>query len=184
MKEGHARYFVALVPPEPVYAQTWEWKEWFRNQYDTHKALNSPPHITLQMPFHWREDREERLPAVMKPVAEAHQAFALSLPGFAAFPPRVIYLDVAKSEPLFTFQKSLTRQLRRELGIHHATHKNNGFVPHLTVAFRDLKKEAFTQAWQEVQEKTLDYTWQQTNVTLLKHDGQRWQRHIDIDLAE
>ena len=175
MKPSEARFFVALLPPEPVYTEAWQWKEWFRNRYDTHKALNSPPHITLQMPFRYREDRIEAVEATLKAVAQAHAPFPVTFPGFGAFPPRVIYLDVERTEPLSALQKDLSRHLRRNHGIHHATHKDNGFVPHLTVAFRDLKKEAFAEAWAAVKDKSLDYSYEQAALALLKHDGNVWQ---------
>ncbi|MEM1238223.1 MAG: 2'-5' RNA ligase family protein [Cyanobacteria bacterium P01_H01_bin.26] len=57
------------------------------------------------------------------------------------------------------------------------------FCPHMTVAFRDLTQAAFHQAWPEFERKplTLDFTAQ--TLTLLRHDGQRWQIHQDYSFG-
>lgn len=127
------------------------------------------------MPFRWKEKREAELVNLLANFARTQQGFSIALNGFAAFPPRVIYLDVLNTPPLLSLQKELTRSLRRELGIHHATHKDNGFVPHLTVAFRDLKKGAFELAWERVSRLEEQHEYVQEDVSLLKHDGNGWQ---------
>ena len=182
--DTHARYFIALVPPEPVYSAALEWKKWFRDHYHTKKALNSPPHITLQMPFRWREDREEEIANSLVKFAKSQAALPMTLNGFAAFPPRVIYLNVPPTAELLQLQKALSKMLRREHGIHHDTHRDHGFVPHLTVAFRDLKKAAFEAAWAEVQAKEVVHEYVQPHLSLLKHNGSVWEEHRRFGLGE
>ena len=53
--EKRKQYFVALIPPSPVYEEAQALKEYFREKYNSKAALNSPPHITLHMPFFWKE---------------------------------------------------------------------------------------------------------------------------------
>ncbi|HAA20204.1 MAG TPA: 2'-5' RNA ligase, partial [Cytophagales bacterium] len=135
-------------------------------------------------PFQWREDRENLFMEGLADFAQACTSFPMTIDGFAAFPPRVIYLDTPLTEPLSVLQKSLARTLRQSFGIHNDTHKNNGFVPHLTVAFRDLKKEAFLTAWEEVKDREVNLAWEQTTLSLLKHDGQRWQVLKDFSFSD
>lgn len=51
-----ALYFIALVLPSPLYEEVTRLKEYFRDRYNSKAALRSPPHITLHMPFKWKEN--------------------------------------------------------------------------------------------------------------------------------
>ena len=44
-------YFIAIVPPSPIYEEAFEQKVYFKTKYNSKASLNSPPHITLHMPF-------------------------------------------------------------------------------------------------------------------------------------
>ena len=66
MKEARASqkakqklYFIAIVPPSPIYDEALEQKEYFKAKYNSKASLNSPPHITLHMPFRWSEKEEK-----------------------------------------------------------------------------------------------------------------------------
>ena len=54
-------YFIAIVPPTPIYDEALEQKEYFKVHYNSKASLNSPPHITLHMPFRWKEKEEKEL---------------------------------------------------------------------------------------------------------------------------
>ena len=51
-------FFIALIPPEPIKSEVMAFKKEMEEKFDSKAALRSPPHITLHMPFQWREDRE------------------------------------------------------------------------------------------------------------------------------
>ena len=59
--EKRKQYFVALIPPSPVFEEALALKEYFKERYHSKAALNSPPHITLHMPFMWNEEKENKL---------------------------------------------------------------------------------------------------------------------------
>ena len=59
--EKRKLYFIAIIPPSPVYEEALELKKYFKEQYGSKAALNSPPHITLHMPFLWNEEKEKKL---------------------------------------------------------------------------------------------------------------------------
>jgi 2'-5' RNA ligase len=54
-------YFIAIIPPQPVFEETWQLKNHFKEHYQSKASLNSPPHITLHMPFEWKVEKEEML---------------------------------------------------------------------------------------------------------------------------
>jgi 2'-5' RNA ligase len=60
------------------------------------------------------------------------------------------------------------------LNLFNAQYKDQPFHPHLTLAFRDLKKPAFYKAWQEFKEKKCEATFSVTEIVLLKHNGKIW----------
>jgi len=175
MTERKPLYFIAVVPPEPERSRLWELKRAFTEAYNTKAALRSPPHITLHMPFSFREDREIRLMEVLRGFVIQYPAFSLCLEGYGAFPPRVIYADVSESKELREIQTDLLQEMKTTFNIFNANYKDRPFRPHLTLAFRDLKKSMFHLAWEEYCEKSLDMCWHTQSVALLKHNGKMWE---------
>ena len=174
------RYFLAIIPPSPIYEQVMDIKTYFKEHYNCKAPLRSPAHITLQMPFLWSPKKESNLTDELANFAQTQQSFNLKLQGFNAFEPRVIYVDVVESQSLRKMQKALVRQLKSELGIFNADYKDRGFHPHMTVAFRDLKKPLFYQAWKEFKDKEFDASFAVNSFWLLLHDGRQWQPHQEF----
>lgn len=177
-----ARYFIAVVPPSPVREEAQALKEYFRDQYASKASLNSPPHITLHMPFLWKLRHEESLIQRLQTFAAGHAAFTLTLNNFGCFEPRVIFAAVQPSEPLHALQHALTRFCRRELNLFNADYQDRAFHPHLTLAFRDLKKSSFAEAWNDFQSRKWVASFHVDAITLLKHDGTRWNEHVHASL--
>lgn len=170
-------FFVALLPPEQIREEVTQIKQEFAARYDSCHALKSPPHITLHMPFKWREQRLPRLREVLQGVASQQVPFELCLQDFDCFAPRVIFVDVLPQSALVTLQQQLTRAMRHGLHLLNADYKDRPFHPHMTVAFRDLKKPAFALAWQEFESRSYTACFEVNALVLLRHDGQRWQEH-------
>ncbi|WP_325315694.1 2'-5' RNA ligase family protein [Microcoleus sp. PH2017_28_MFU_U_A] len=168
------RFFIALVAPDDIQEQITEIKLYFADRYNSRGALNSPPHITLQPPF-------ERPAADVAQLEESLRAFTanrlpipVTLSGFAAFAPRVIYADVVKSPQLLEIQTDLMSYVAANLGIVDRISQTRSFVPHMTVAFRDLTEENFQTAWLEFAARELHFQFTAAALTLLLHDGSRW----------
>ena len=90
------------------------------------------------------------------------------------FPPRVIFINVAESDFLDQLQGKLYRFFKRELDIFNANYQDRPFHPHLTLAFRDLKKSQFHVAWQEFSKKEYKAEFMADKISLLKHNGKSW----------
>lgn len=173
-KKVESLYFIAIVPPEPVYGEALTLKNQFKDQYHSKAALNSPPHITLHMPFAWKESKEAALINSLEAFSMTQYSFELRLNNFSAFEPRVIFIDVIKNERLEALQKQLKRFCKVELNLFNADYKERAYHPHLTLAFRDLKKPEFYKAWEEFKEKKFEAAVEVTSIFLLKHDGKEW----------
>lgn len=168
-------YFIAIIPPSPVFEDAMELKNYFKKGYGSRASLNSPPHITLHMPFEWKEGKETFLTEGLSSFAQTQQSFELTLLNFGSFESRVIFIEVVKNDQLELFQKNLHRFCKKEFNLFNANYKEHAFHPHLTVAFRDLKKAEFVKAWDEFREKKFSATCRVNSIVLLKHDGSRWQ---------
>lgn len=177
------QYFIAFIPPEPIYNDGLKLKHFFLEKYNSKAALKSPPHITLHMPFWWKEQKEEKLIKKLEAFAKNYDPIKVCLDNFSSFPPRVIFINVAASEALNDFQKSIQRFCKQELNLFNANYKEHPYHPHLTLAFRDLKKSAFKEAWEEFSVKDYKAEFMADKLSLLKHDGKMWTVFRDFNLA-
>ncbi|MBD0335455.1 MAG: 2'-5' RNA ligase family protein [Cyanobacteria bacterium Co-bin13] len=170
-----SRFFVALLPPKDVQAEATAVKTYFRDHYQSQAALRSPPHVTLQPPFEWAREDCDRLWQTLAAFAQQQPPVPMTLSGFSAFAPRVIFINVVKTPELMALQPALMNYLADTLSIVDARSRNRPFAPHLTVAFRDLKPGAFRRAWPEFEQRSFQAKFTVPELTLLIHDGQRWQ---------
>ena len=153
-----------------------------RDHYDCHAPLRSPPHLTVHMPFLWSEKKEEKLIRNLRDFASGQEMFSVTLDGFGAFAPRVIFVQVEENQELLHFREALLLVTRRNLNLLDDNYKNRGFHPHMTIAFRDLRKAQFTTAWEQFQSQTFQTTFQVEKLSLLKHNGKVWDIYEDFFL--
>jgi 2'-5' RNA ligase len=168
------QYFIAFVPPEPVYEDALKLKQYFQEKYKSKAALNSPPHITLHMPFRWKTEKESQLAHKLQHFFKDFEPLKVCLDNFSSFPPRVIFINVENSDALNLLQKSVQRFCKKELNLFNANYREEPFHPHLTLAFRDLKKENYKLAWEEFKTKEYKAEFIADKIALLKHDGKIW----------
>ncbi|MGL5062752.1 MAG: 2'-5' RNA ligase family protein [Microcoleus sp.] len=164
----------ALIPPPDIQQHITEIKLYFAQYYNSRGALKLPPHITLQPPFEWPVADVPKLEESLRAFAASRLPVAVTLSGFGAFAPRVIYADVVRSSLLLELQQDLMSYVAANLGIVHPADRTHPFVPHMTVAFRDLTEENFHAARLEFAGRSLYFEFTAPALTLLIHDGDRW----------
>lgn len=179
MNKETSLFFIALLPPPEIQDYVTQIKQDFANRYASRAALKSPPHITLQPPFEWANANISTLEESIKTFASGRESVPIRLEGFAAFPPRVIYVNVLKTQELLSLQADLMTQMDK-LGIVDSVSKTRPFAPHMTVAFRDLTKQNFRAAWTEFQPRQLHFDFTAIQLTLLLHDGGRWNVSVEF----
>lgn len=173
MNNNPSLFFVALLPSLDIQNYATEIKQYFAEHYASRAALKSPPHITLQPPFKWLDADVPLLQESLKTFASRKDLVPITLDGFSAFPPRVIYINVLRTPELLELQADLSACMAR-LGIIDPVSKTRPFAPHMTVAFKDLSRQNFKAAWQEFQQRQLHFEFTASCLTLLQHDGRRW----------
>ena len=169
-----SRFFIALLPPVEIQNYVNLIKQYCAEHYASRGAQKSPPHITLQPPFEWSNDFVPVLEECLNTFANVRDPVPVTLSGFGAFVPRVIYINVHKTQELLTLQTDLMAYLEAKLKIVDHVSQTRAFSPHMTVAFRDLTKQNFKAAWPEFQQRQLQFEFTANHLTLLMHDGKRW----------
>ncbi len=169
-----SRFFIALLPPQHIQDYANQVKQHFADNYASRGSQKSPPHITLQPPFEWANGNIGQLEECLADFPKGRKFVPITLKGFAAFPPRVIYINVLKTPELIALQADLMTHVEKNLGISDPVSKTRPFAPHLTVAFRDLTKQNFKAAWVEFEHRQVDFEFVADRISLLLHDGKRW----------
>lgn len=169
-----ALYFLAIVPEEQIANDITALKHEVAAKFSSSHALNSPPHITLHMPFNWKDKKLNTLKAVVEKINSSFEPFEVELNGFDFFEPRVVFVNVLSNDQLNVLQSGVVDLCRKQLKLDNANYKDRPFHPHITVGFRDLKKPAFYEAKAHFEAKSYSAIFLVEKVSLLKHDGKVW----------
>lgn len=166
-------YFIAIVPHGSLCDEIRVVKERMRDQYGASHALKAPAHITLQMPFKKIPSEERRLCDALAGFALKEKSFTVELNGYGAFVPRVIFIKIVEPGPVKSLHRRLRDVLLTELGF-GPDEILNDLQPHITVATRDLARDAFSDAWQEMKDEEFVSSFEVRSIFLLRHNGRSW----------
>lgn len=169
-----SKYFLAIVLPDPSQNQVMAMKEYVRDHFNSKAALRSPAHITLHMPFDWKTSKEELLLTTLANFKFSGE-INIELKDFNCFEPRVVYVDVVKNETLAQLQKELVQHVKQNLGLMNEAGNMRGFHAHATIAFRDLNKAKFKEAWAHFKDQKYHASFKTTSFQLLKHSPGKWE---------
>lgn len=170
---------MALIPDEGILRQANDIKEVLRQKFGVKYALKSPPHITLKMPFNYKESKEELLTKRLGEFLKEQLPFSVHITGVGSFGNRVIFLDIKKSPALESLQRSMRSFCKVELNLLEELSDRN-YHPHLTVAFKDLKPALFSEMLHEVKSRSVKGEFIAAQVVLLKRIDGRWVFHREI----
>ena len=166
-------YFIAILPDNLIRKELTDLKYVAKDKFNSSKALNSPPHITLVPPFKCEYAKEKQILETLKKISKTTKEFYITLKGFNKFDKKVIFVDVEKNEELYKLKEKVIRSI--ESIMPELKNNSNKFHPHITIAFRDLKKEIFPEAWKYFSKIEYYRIFKADNITLLRHDGKKWQ---------
>lgn len=166
-------YFIALIAPDEINKKVLKWKQLMFDRFNCFVALRSPSHITLIPPFWMNPELEAELQESIRSFAESQNAFEIELQNFSFFKPSVIFVGVIKNDKLKQLHENLTSYLIDN--IHFNTKKDErSFHPHVTIAARDLHKEAFYEAREIFKDKKYNARWQAGSISILRHNKKNW----------
>lgn len=174
-------FFVAIVIEAEAGAAITQFKTFAAQHFQTSRALNAPPHLTLVPPFLWPDAQVGALLDCLADAVKSMPPFILQLKNFNCFAPRVIYVDVLPNAALSHLQQALEAQLREQLQLQ--SDRQYSFHPHVTVAFKDLSAAAFPAAWAHFSGLEFEQKVEVNHVALLRFEEHRWQLVSKIDLT-
>jgi 2'-5' RNA ligase len=173
-------YLVALLPPEPVFAETWAMKQEVHQLTGSRNAVRLPPHITLIPPIHQPDEFEARCTEALAGFAATQAPLTVGLHNFAWFGNRTLFVHVSEAAALKTFHADLTAWCATHLP--EVPRENRPFTPHLTLATRDLPPAQVPELRQRFAARSYEATFTMRNFTLFRHDGRQWQPRATFEL--
>ena len=171
--KSDALCFLAFVLPEIPASEIRGFQQYAAEHFDSQRALCSPPHITLVAPFQVQSEQIPALSGTLENFCAQVVPVNITLDGFSAFGERVIFVNVVRDPALEAIAGNLQKHLRAS-GFSVRT-ESGPFHPHVTVAFKDLRREMFGKAYAFFQQIPCEVTWTANALTLLRHRHGRWQ---------
>lgn len=165
--------FLALIPPDDIAAEVTAFKHLAAQRFHSKHALNAPAHITLQPPFQWPEDRLSELTSLLHSFSATCKPFSQELRDFDCFRPRVVFINIILNEHLLDLESRLKTALTPMLGRDQIDRRP--YHPHMTVAFKDLRRREFYLAWEFFSQQTYLRNFTADTLWLLRHNGRTWE---------
>lgn len=165
-------YFIAILPTPEIREEVKAFKLYAKTHFNTARALRSPAHITLIPPFRCSSDQIDDLHAILNAFAKSTSSFYLKLKDFDCFKPRVIFVDVVENKALNKMQGQLLKEMMTQLNIE--TRNYYSFHPHMTIAFKDLRKSIFPEAWQYFSAQKYERQFSVSSIFLLHWQSDHW----------
>ena len=171
--KGMGKYFIGLLPPPALETSPHQVKADLKTHFQVKYALQSPAHLTLKMPFRYKEAKEQELVIRITSLLEGQQSFSLQLKGIGHFGRRNIHHQVAPSSPLLELQTKFREFCKRYLHLVEELSDRN-FQPHLTLAYKDLKEGHFEEVLAFVKKNAIKADFLVDRAYLLKNVEGRW----------
>lgn len=171
--KGTSKYFVGLLLPPAFESQFNTLKQGISAQFQVKFALHAPAHLTLKMPFRYKEAKESELGLRLTTVLETQAPFHLQFTGIGHFGTRNIHQKVAPSESLLSLQTSLRSFCKRSLHLVEELSDRN-FQPHVTLAYKDLKPGNFEEVLAYARKNEVKGEFLVAQAYLLKKVEGRW----------
>jgi 2'-5' RNA ligase len=171
--KGMGKYFIGLLPPPALETSLHQVKADLKTHFQVKYALQSPAHLTLKMPFRYKEAKEQELVTRLTTLLLEQESFSLQLKGIGHFGRRNIHHQVAPSSPLLELQTKLREFCKRYLHLVEELSDRN-FQPHLTLAYKDLKEGHFEEVLVFVKKNAVNADFLVDRAYLLKNVEGRW----------
>ncbi|MHB1277261.1 MAG: 2'-5' RNA ligase family protein [Bacteroidia bacterium] len=175
-------YFIALIPEKSFSDKIRVLQEELKEKFGLNYAMRIPPHITLQAPFECRESDQLNLNACIAGIKKEIYPIRLTTASFGSFIESVIYVGLQHSTALIKMQRDIVDNLE-SAGCLVPAQRNNQYLPHITLAHRDLDNLRFPAVWSHFAGKKLNETFAIERLVIYKHEEGRWLEFISLPMA-
>lgn len=159
-------HFVAVIPPEPLQSEVYEFKKYISAKYtSTKSSLKSPAHITIIPPFSLKPGSTELVIKMLENCVIDVTPFTLQLQDFNFFYKQVVYIPVLENEVLNRLYNNIKGSFEY---VFNKPKFHPQFTPHMTVANRDFIESEFAAAKAEFEPKKFAASFAVKSVHLLK----------------
>lgn len=176
-------WYLAGIPPRKISDLVDKYRQQAAREFRTERALRSPVHLTLVPPFHAEAGVLRHIQPWLRPALATLPAPVLQMGGFGTFEKaRVLYLSVEQRDSrLENIYRALQQLFRRELQL-LPRQKLRPLRPHFTLLHRGVSSEDWPRARKYFAEAPAAEKFELGKLSLLRHDGQRWQEETTFAL--
>jgi len=171
------RYLIAVIPPEEINEQIRKFQHDMAKRFQSSKALRNIPHITLKAPFQTVDEEHSHVLSWFDALQTDVPPFPVILNGFGSFSGSarpVIYVKPVTNPLLSKLQIQIIQAFSGTFPAIKVSHTEKVFSPHITIAYRDLTPEFYTNAWSEYADMPFNASFQVSSFHLMQHDGNGW----------
>lgn len=176
-----ALYFIAILPSNDILDQIQEIKNEASVLFESYKALNSPPHVTLIPPF--STDKKNEVITFFKELKFNLKPFELRLANFDFFGKRTVFIKVENNPLLAKLHSQLENQFLKLSEVKQAKNSKHTFTPHVTILNRDITEDSFDKAWRKFRKTTYQARFIVLEIVLFRHEGKQWQKMASKSLS-
>lgn len=170
------KYFLAVLPPTQISNEIFSFQKEIETQFGAVHAQKTPPHITIIPPFECDPEKLTEFTSVFslflkeKPTVD----ITIELSNFQRFESRTLFVDVAKNNKFEMLCKELKFLFNQQKIIKQRIEKHY-FIPHITIANKDIKKRDFKVAWEDFKGRSYQRSFKLENLVLLELVAGKWE---------
>lgn len=161
-------YFIGIILPRELEDTIERSREWMRRECGCRSGMRTQPHITLIPPFGSSLSLSE-MKSLLSPIA--FKSFDVSVSGYGSFAERTIFARVEGNSELEKLKMDLSGHLR-DCGV--KTKDEKFFTPHITIANRDIRPEAFIPSMEHFGASNLRYSFTVDSIMVFEFRDYFW----------
>ncbi|MFT7084533.1 MAG: 2'-5' RNA ligase [Vicingaceae bacterium] len=175
------KYFLAVLPPLVLSEEIIGFQKEIENRFGSIHAQKTPPHITVIPPFDCESEKMdnfiEKTTTFLNDISIVD--VDIRLENFQRFESRTLFVDVAKNEVFEKLCKELKLLFNLQKIIKQRMEKHY-FIPHVTIANKDIKKREFKAAWEDFKEREYQRNFKLKSFAILELVEKKWEVKTEI----
>lgn len=139
------------------------------------QPLNSPPHITLKIPF--ETDDISSVVEILEEFAKEQASVPLTVDGFGQFNNNVIFMSVDKTSKIDNIVQNFDSSLKKLSWMKFGEYEIDREF-HITIT-KNIK-DRFEKVWSFVSKKSPHFDLYFDSVALMQYDGEKWNIYAEF----
>ena len=174
-------YFISILAEDEIASEAQAGKRFMEERFGCKVALRSPPHITLIPPMELTDQEAGQLIQLLDRFSPGIAPFNIEVEDYQHFNRTVIYLRVIPSDLLTVLHSKLHDWFQQE-GF-TIPQSNLPFVPHITIATRDIPPGRFAEAYNHFSSRHYKNSMIARRLTVLRKEPAQWEVIHEINLS-